>query len=55
MPGRKTHQLIDVGRDASFDALCVVDAANPGRNSIYGDGIVSAMNAIKGGHHEHDD
>lgn len=39
------------GRDASFDAPCVGDAA---RNSIYGDGIVNALSAVQGGHHEHD-
>jgi subtilisin family serine protease len=42
---------IAVGRDASFDAPCVGDAA---RNSIYGDGIVNALSAVQGGHHEHD-
>ncbi|MEA3185226.1 MAG: hypothetical protein QOJ74_1703 [Ilumatobacteraceae bacterium] len=42
---------IDVGRDASYDAPCVGNAA---RNSIYGDGIVNALNAVQGGHHEHD-
>ena len=45
----------NVGRPADFDAPCVVDPANPGRNSIYGDGIVDALNAVGGGdHHEHD-
>ncbi len=44
------------GRDASYDAPCVGDAE---RNSIYGDGIVDALNAVGGGDHhedhEHDD
>ena len=39
------------GRDASYDAPCVGDAE---RNSIYGDGIVDALNAVGGGHHGHD-
>ncbi|HEY7626289.1 MAG TPA: S8 family serine peptidase [Ilumatobacteraceae bacterium] len=38
---------INEGRDASFDAPCVGDAE---RNSIYGDGIVNALSAIKHGH-----
>ena len=41
----------DEGRDASYDAACVGDAS---RNSIYGDGIVNALNAVQGGHHNHD-
>ncbi|HEX2782631.1 MAG TPA: S8 family serine peptidase [Ilumatobacteraceae bacterium] len=41
----------DEGRDASYDAPCVGDAS---RNSIYGDGIVNALNAVQGGHHHHD-
>jgi subtilisin family serine protease len=41
----------DEGRDASYDAACVGDAS---RNSIYGDGIVNALAAVQGGHHNHD-
>jgi hypothetical protein len=34
-----------VGRDASFDALCIGSAA---RNSIWGEGIVDALAAVSG-------
>lgn len=37
--------------DPSFDAPCVGTAA---RNSIYGSGIVNALRAVQGGHHNHD-
>ena len=37
--------------DPSYDAPCVGSAA---RNSIYGDGIVNALRAVQGGHHNHD-
>jgi lantibiotic leader peptide-processing serine protease len=43
----------DPGRDASYNAACVPDVNDPGRNSIYGDGIVNALNAVQGGHHHH--
>ena len=43
---------INEGRSAAYDAPCLGDAA---RNSIYGDGIVDALNAVQGGHHEQDD
>jgi subtilisin family serine protease len=41
---------VNEGRDASFDAPCIGDAE---RNSIYGDGIVDALNAVDHGHHSH--
>lgn len=41
---------VNEGRDASYDAPCVVDANDPNRNSIYGDGIVDALNAVDRGH-----
>ena len=39
------------GRDPSWDAPCVGSAA---RNSIYGSGIVNALRAVQGGHHNRD-
>jgi hypothetical protein len=42
---------IKEGRTAEFNAPCI---GTPARNSIYGDGIVNALRAVQGGHHDHD-
>jgi subtilisin family serine protease len=50
-PSPPTVDYLDEGRDPSWTATCV---GGPARNGFYGSGIVNALRAVLGGHHNHD-
>jgi subtilisin family serine protease len=51
-PEPRLFSYENVGRAPEFNALCEGDA---GRNGFYGDGIVNALDAVRGESHQHND